>query len=364
MRKLSVALVVLAACLAEAKAETVYIGSRAGGEQQGIYAATLDPATGHLTGLGLAAPIARPNWLISGHGTLYSVADGGQNEGSVVTLSTDGQGHLHETARVGSGGSGPTHLALDPASKTLFVANYGTGQVAALPVKPDGGLDAAASVQADQGSGPSPRQKGPHAHQAVLDPSRHFLLVSDLGADRVFLYRFDAASRQLQPAGYEPLPPGSGPRHLAFHPNGKWAFLITELSAELKTYRWDAHRGELTLTGTVSTLAPDFQGKKSGAEIAVSADGRFLYLSNRGEDTIVVYAVDGKSGAVTEVQRVPCEGKDPWDFAFASGDRWMLVANEASGEVSVLERDPTSGTLRSTGEKLAVPNPISLAIGN
>jgi 6-phosphogluconolactonase len=372
MRKLSgaAAILALAACLGDAKADAgasvVYIGSRGSGEQQGIYAATLDPETGHLTGLGLAASIKRPNWLAKGliPGLLYSAADDGQGEGSVVALSADGKGHLRETGRVGSGGGGPTHLALDPPSRTLFVANYGGGQLAALPIGPDGALAASASTQTDQGSGPSPRQKGPHAHEAVIDPSRHFVLVTDLGADRVFLYRFDAASRKLQPAepAYEPLPPGSGPRHLVFYPGGKWAFLITELSAELKTYRWDGKKGELTLTGTVSTLAPDYQGKKSGAEIALSSDGRFLYLSNRGEDTIVVFAVDGKTGSVTEIQRVSCGGKDPWGFAFARGERWMLVANEASGEVSVLERDLTNGKLLPTQESLTVPNPVSLLV--
>lgn len=334
-----------------ASAETLYIGSRAG-----IYEATLDPATGHLSGMAFAAPMTRPLWLEKGFApkTLYSVND----DGSVVTLSADGK----EVARTSSGGTGPTHLALDSASRTLFAANYGSGQVAALPVGPDGVPAAPVSVQADQGSGPTPRQKGPHAHEAVLDPSRHFLLVPDLGADKIFLYRFDAATRQLQPAGSEPLPPGSGPRHLAFHPKGKWAFLITELSAELKTYRWDAKRGELTLTATVSTLAPDYQGKKSGAEIALSPDGRFLYLSNRGEDSIVVFAVDAGTGGLTEIQRLSSQGKDPW--AFVLSGRWMLVANEASGDVSVLERDGKSGKLRPTGERLTVPNPISLLLIN
>ena len=339
-----------------AGAETVYVGSRAA-DQQGIYAATLDPATGHLTGLGFAAPMTRPLWLEKAlvPNILYSVND----DGSVVTLAAEG-GHLKETGRTSSGGGGPTHLSLDPASHTLFVANYGTGQVAALPIGKDGALSAPVSVQADQGSGPTPRQKGPHAHEAVLDPSRHFLLVPDLGADKIFLYRFDAATRQLQPSGSEPLPPGSGPRHLVFHPNGKWAYLITELSAEVKAYRWDAKRGELTLTETKSTLAPDFQGKKSGAEIVLSLDGRFLYLSNRGEDSIVVLAIDAQNGAMTEIQRIASQGKDPWALTFARGGRWLLVANEASGDISVLERDRQSGKLSPTNGKLAIPNPISL----
>ncbi len=359
MRQALAALLVFATGLPEAKADTVYIGSRASGDQQGIHEAKLDSKTGRLSGLALAAPVSKPMWLRQAPiaRTLYSVTDD-----SVILLKADRNGHLAETSRAGSGGGGPTHLDYDPASHTLFVANYGTGQVAALPVAPDGELSAPASTVMDQGSGPSPRQKGPHAHQAVLDPSRHFVLVSDLGADKIFLYRFDAKSRQLQPAGSEPLPPGSGPRHLVFHPNGKLAFLITELSTELKTYRWDAKKGELTLTGTISTLAPDFQGKKSGAEIALSPDGRFLYLSNRGEDTIVVYTVDAKSGSVKEIQRVSSEGKDPWSFTLTHDARWMVVGNEASGDVTVLERDGKTGKLRSTGEKLAVPNPVSVVV--
>lgn len=335
-----------------AGADSLYIGSRAS-DRQGIYSAEFDDKTGHPDGLAFRVPMTRPLWLARGT-LLYSVDD----SGSVVSLDTQ----LKETGRASSGGAGPTYLWLDPGSRTLFTANYGTGQVAALPVAPDGALSAPVSVQSDQGSGPTPRQKGPHAHQAVLDPSRHFLLVPDLGADKIFLYRFDAKSRQLTSSGTEPVPPGSGPRHMVFHPNGKWAFLITELSAEVKSYRWDAKRGELTLTGTLSSLSPEYQGRKSGAEIALSPDGRFLYVSNRGEDTVVVYAVDGKSGALTEVQRVASQGKDPWSLAFSSSGRWLLVANDASGDVSVLERDGKSGTLRPTGERLTVANPVSLLV--
>ncbi len=358
MRKAALFLL-LAASGVGAEELPLYVGSRAA-DQQGIQAAKLDSETGRLTGLGFAAPMSRPLWLEKGSvpKILYSVND----DGSVVTLTQEGNGHLREIGRVSSGGGGPTHLSLDPASFTLFAANYGTGQVAALPVKSDGTLAAPVSVQTDQGSGPTQRQKGPHAHEAVLDPSRHFLLVPDLGADKIFIYRFEAATRQLQAAGSEPLPPGSGPRHMVFHPNGKWAFLITELSAEVKAYRWDAKRGELTLIETKSTLASDFQGKKSGAEIALSPDGRFLYLSNRGEDTIVAFSIDAKSGALSELQRIASQGRDPWAFGFARGGRWMLVANEASGDVSVLERDGKSGKLRPTGEKLTILNPISLLI--
>ena len=371
MAAFALALMASAAALpARAADPLVYVGTQGSGPGQGIFAARIDPRSGHLTPVGLAAEIARPTWqvLSADHHILYSVSEtgnDGKSQATVHALAIDpATGLLHERDAVASGGGGATHLALDPRSETLFVANYGTGTVAALPIAADGSLDTAASVQQDRGSGPTPRQTGPHAHSVMLDPSGHFLIVADLGADRVFVYHFDPATRVLTPA----TPPfvaaaaGSGPRHTVFHPNGKLAFINSELTGEITAYRWDARHAALTPIKTVSTFAPGFDGKRSAAELALSKDGRFLYVSNRNEGSLVAYRVDAASGDLSEVQRLPAGSAIPWSFSIAPDGHWLLVANQVANNVTVFRLDPTSGRLTATGESLSVPSPVSVSI--
>lgn len=348
----------------------VYVGTQGTEPGQGILAARLDPRTGRLTPLGLAAEVQRPTWLAA-HPTLpvlYAVSEvgnDGQSQGGVHTLRADpATGRLSLVGTVASGGGGPTHLALDLASSILLVANYGTGQVAALPVLADASLGPPASARSDQGSGPSPRQKAPHAHGVVLDPSKRFVLVADLGADRLFVYPYDRVSHQLGPAAApaEALPPGTGPRHLAFHPDGRLVFMLSELVPELRAYRWDARRGRLSLVQTLSAAGdPAKASVARGAEVAVSRDGRFVYASVRGEDVLVVYAVARRTGRISEVQRLPAGGQAPWSFAIDPSGRWMLVANQASNAVVVFARDPATGRLSPTSQSIAVNKPTCIA---
>jgi 6-phosphogluconolactonase len=349
--------------------ELVYVGTQASEPGQGIFAARLDRRTGKLTPVGLAAEVQRPTWLTP-HPALpiiYAVSEvgnDGKSQGSVLTFQADPKtGLLNKVGAVPSGGGGPTHLAVDLPTRTVLVANYGTGQVAALPILADGSLGAPRSVQADQGSGPSPRQKGPHAHAVTLDPSRKFALVADLGADRIFIYPYDRATHQLgaMPT-IEALPAGQGPRRLAFHPNGRFVFLLSELIPELRAYLWDAQKGKLHLTQTVATAAdPAHADKAKGAELVVSPDGRFVYVSIRGEDVLVAYAVNPRTGALREVQRVAANGLLPWSFGLEPGGRWLLVANQGSNAVQVFARDPASGKLTATSESITVNKPVSVA---
>ena len=348
--------------------ELVYFGTHGSGPGQGIAVARFDPKTGHLTDLGLAAEIERPTWLVPGlkHGAFYAVSEtgnDGKSEASVYSLAADDKtGKLRIVNQVGSGGGGATHLALDPKSRTLFVANYGTGEVGALPVKADGSLAPVASKQADQGTGPTPRQTKPHAHAVVLDPSGRFLLVPDLGADRVFVYRFDPKTRVLSAGNptFAAAAPGSGPRHAVFSPDGKFVYIDSELSGEVTSYAWDKKLGHLSPIETLSILPPDFAGDRSAAEIALSKDGRFLYVSSRSDDAIVAYAVDHASGKLTPIGRTPSGGKTPWSFSLDPSGRWMLVANEASSQVTVLKIDPKTGKLTPTAETLQVPKPVNV----
>ena len=347
----------------------VLIGTHTGGAGQGIFAARLDRTTGALTSLGLAAEVERPTWLVADPGSklVYSVSEtgnDGKSHGSVYGLAVDrGTGRLSVRSHSGSGGGGATHLAYDPRLHTVFVANFGTGQVAAIPVDAEGRLGGVASVQQNVGTGPSKRQTGPHAHAVVVDPTGRFVLSPDLGADKVFVYEWDAATRTLVPSRVPPLafPPGSGPRHLVFARDGRFAFLDTELNGEIHTLRWDAAAGGLTPVGHVALDPPEFTGSRSASELAVSADGRFLYVSNRGANVMQVFAIDRATGALAEIQRIDCGGQVPWSFALDPSGRWLIVTNEASGNLAVFAVDRRTGRIRATGQSLAVPKPVVLA---
>jgi 6-phosphogluconolactonase len=378
----------LAACEAHAatgKAEEfVYIGTHgaggrpapgAGSEQdagspQGIYAARLDTRTGHLSALGLAVGLQRATWLVI-HPSLpvvYSVAQspgGMAADSNIYSFAIDAaSGTLRQMNTVDAGGHDATHMDLDPQSKTLFSANYGSGSVTALPLQPDGTLGPVVSEQKDYGTGPHPRQKSSVAHGVAIDPTRRWVLVADFGADRVFVYRWDGGTRKLTPAAmpFEALPPGSGPRHLLFNPNGRILYVNSELSGELRSYHWDPGSGRLQLVQTLSPYPADYSGEKSGAEIAISRDGRHLYLSLRGgQDTLIAYSTNEQSGSLTEIQRIASQGRVPWSFGIDPSGHWMLVTNETSNSVNVLRIDTATGKLAATSESLSIPNPVAVA---
>lgn len=347
---------------APARGQLVYIGTQANAAGQGIVAARLDTASGRLASIGVVAELIRPTWLVThpGRSALYAVSETDVG-GKVHAWSANPEtGALKTTSIVASGGNGPAHLALDRDAKGLLVAHYGSGHVAALPVDPKGSLGAPASIQANTGSGPSPRQAGPHAHGVVVDPSGRFALVADLGADRIFVHPYDAATRQLG-AALQTSPavaPGTGPRHLAFHPSGRFVFLISELVPEVSTFAWDASKARLTL---VSKVRAGGEPPINGAEIVVSRDGRFVYASIRVEHVIVVYAVDQATGALTEIQRIASGGKTPWSFGIDPSGRWLLAANQGSGTIQVLERDHATGRLRPTDQTISIARPTSIA---
>jgi 6-phosphogluconolactonase len=252
-------------------------------------------------------------------------------------------------------------MTVDIASSTLLVANFEAGLAASLPIGTQGRLGAATSTVADAGSGPSPRQQGPHAHDIVVDPTGRFALVADFGADMVFVRPFDRRAGTLS-AGGTPyaLTPGSGPRRVVFHPSGRTAYLLSELTAEIQTLDWDPRTGTLTLRQSTSTDSPGFTGTPSGAELGISRDGRFVYASNRGENTLVVYSTAPGSGLLHLVQRLPCGGTTPWTFTLHQSGRWFLVANEASSTVDVFAVSSVSGRLTATGNSVSVPNPACL----
>lgn len=352
----------------QATTELVYVGMH---ERQ-IQALRFDPASGKLTALGPVWEGLRSTWAVAHPQlpVLYAVDDDNTRDGSVTAFAVDrATGALTKLNEVASGGNGTTYLALDQASMTLLAANYGGGSSSSIAVNRDGSLGSLVSTIKATGSGPTRRQASAHNHGNVVDPSGRYLLVPDLGADRVFVYGFDRATHALtaddaiNPRSFVATA-GSGPRHITFGHDGRFAYLLSELSAEIVTLRWDAAQGRLTQIQSLPISSPGFQGAKSGAELAVSHDGRFVYVEDRAENTLVVYGVNPASGELTLLQRVSSGGERPWSFAIHASGKWMLVANQRSGKVNVFSIDPASGLLSDTGHAVAVPTPVSLTFVN
>jgi 6-phosphogluconolactonase len=330
----------------------------------------LNIRTGHLSAPSLSAELARATWLVT-HPSLpviYSVAEtagGTTADSSIYSFAIDrASGALKEINAVDAGGRDSTHLDLDPVTRTLFAANHASGNVTALPLQSDGSLGSVVSDQRDYGTGPHRRQKSPAAHGVAVDPGHRYVLVADFGADRVFVYGFDGVSRTLSPAPipFEAMPPGSGPRHLLFHPNGRILYINYELTGEVRSYRWNRHSGRLELLQSLSPYPADYGGERSAAEIAISRNGQFLYLSLRGDQNVIVaYSIGKASGELTEMQRISSQGKAPWSFGIDPSGHWMLVTNEASNSVAVLRVDPVTGKLAATGESSSVPSPVTVA---
>ncbi len=350
----------------------VYLGTYTGEKSQGIYRARLDLGTGTVTEPELAAATANPSFLAV-HPTralLYAVNEtgsfGDRKTGSVCAYAIEAQtGALTLLNQESSGGSGPAHLSVDPSGRAVLVANYGGGSVASLPIAADGRLRPAASVIAHEGASVHPkRQTKPYAHAIKVAPGGALAYAADLGADRLFVYRLDPSTATLTPASPASVAvtPGSGPRHLAFHPRAPYLYVINELGLTVTAYRRDPATGGLTEVQTASTLptgqaaSPSF----STAEVVVHPSGRFLYGSNRGHDTIVVYAIDEATGRLTLVQHEPTQGSTPRGFGIDPTGRYLLAGNQRSDSVVVFRIDASTGRLTPTGQTLKVGSPVSV----
>jgi 6-phosphogluconolactonase len=347
----------------------VYIGTYTGQNtnSKGIYAFRFDERSGSLTPLGLQAETPSPSFLAfgKGAGVLYAVNElsnfGGERAGSVSSFAVDGSsGALTRLNVQSSKGADPCFLQCDATGRSLAVANYTGGTFAMFPVGTDGRLGPAATVTGAKGSGPDPvRQKGPHAHQVVFDPSNRYLLEVDLGVDQVLVYRFDQATGRISPNDSPSvhLAPGSGPRHLVFAPDGRHVFVIAEMASTITTLSWDGTKGVLRPLGTVSTLPAGYKGQSSTAEIEVHPNGRFLYGSNRGHDSIAVFNVD-QSGTLTLVEHESTRGRTPRHFALDPSGRWLIAANQNSGTLAVFAVDQQTGALSPASSLVDVPSPV------
>ncbi|MDQ2901300.1 MAG: lactonase family protein [Acidobacteriota bacterium] len=375
-RRLFASLPPLAAGLAQAAKKPAgtgryiaYVGTYTGTGSKGIQAFRWDPRSAKIDQLGLVGEIVNPSFVAihPNRKYLYSVSELGNNgapKGSVAGFSIDSKtGMLTKLNAVSSRGGGACHLVVDATGRNLLVANYGSGSVASIRVEPDGRLGE--STAFDQHSGSSvdkKRQEGPHAHAVVLSPDNRFLFVPDLGLDKIFIYRFDADKGTLAPNDppYGVVPPGAGPRHFAFHPSAKFAYSVNEMGSSVTAFRYDAKRGSLTPIETVSTLPKGFTGQDDSAEIAVDAAGKFLYASNRGNDSITAFAIDPGKGTLTTVQNVSTEGKAPRNFRIDPTGNYLFAESQDSNKVVLFKRDKGTGRLTPAGQTFEIIKPVCI----
>jgi 6-phosphogluconolactonase len=351
----------------------VYVGTYTNKTaSKGIYAYSFDPGTGKLTSLGVAAESEDPSFLVvhSNGKYLYAVNEldnfGEQKSGALSAFSIDTKtGKLTLLNQAPTQGGGPCHVSLDKTGKYVLVANYGGGSVAAFPIREDGGLAAASAFVQHSGSGvDKEHQERPHAHWIATSADNRYALAADLGLDEVLIYRFDSAKGTLTPSNpaFAKLNPGSGPRHLAFHPNGKFAYLLTEMEDSVTAFAYKASNGSLSPLQTVSalsTLRKDYKGPKEAAEIAVHPNGKFLYASNRaGIDTISLFSIDPVKGTLNLKNEYPTMGKTPRNFAIDPTGKFLLAANQESNNIVVFRIDPITGALSPTGDVAEVPAPV------
>ncbi|MDR7332751.1 lactonase family protein [Roseateles asaccharophilus] len=367
MKRLSLALLTTLMPFAIAAETLVYVGTDTGGDSKGIYVSTLDEATGALSPPRLAAAIGNPGFLAvhASKPLVYSVAGSRAADGSwkeeVAAFAVQGDGSLMLINTRPSGGGGPCHVSIDASGRVLLLANYGGGNVVSYPIQDDGSLGPAVSSLRHEGrSVNAQRQEAPHPHAIYPDPTQTRAYVPDLGIDKVMIYRLDAASGRLSPnvPAFAATEAGGGPRHLAFHPNGRHAYVALELTSRVAAYRVDGESGALDLFQTVSGLPPSASADgNTAAEILVHESGRFLYVSNRGHDSISVFAIDAQDGSLRFVGATPSGGRTPRSFGLVPGGRFLVAANQNGGNVTVFRIDAERGTLSATGQPLPIDRP-------
>jgi 6-phosphogluconolactonase len=355
----------------------VYAGTYTGGKSKGIYLLRFEPVTGQLIMVGLAAEIANPSFLALHpyKPWLYAVNEvddfGGKKSGAVSAFAIEpGTNMLRLLNQQSSQGGGPCHLVVDRFGSNVLAANYTGGSVVVLPIQQDGRLGQATDVAQHRGSSVNKsRQESPHAHCVNLDPPNNFAAVADLGLDKVLIYRYAPMAGKLQPNNPPSvsIKPGAGPRHFAFHPNNRFAYVINELNCTVTAFAYDPDAGTLREIQTVSTLLEEFKPGFSTAEVQIHPSGQFLYGSNRGHDSIAVFTIDPQSGRLTLLQNQHTEGKTPRNFSIDPSGRYLLAANEHSDTIVVFRIDQLTGRLTPNRTKADVPHPVCvlfLAGGN
>lgn len=349
----------------------VFISAFTTGEKAAIHAFHFNTDTGALKEVHRTDGVENPFFmaLSPDHRFLYSIHAkkfGGKEEEQIAAYEIEGRtGGLKLLNRESSRGSASCYLEVDATGRTVLVANYSTGSVASLPVQKDGSLGEAASFFQHAGPSVNPAgKKGPKAHSIVVSPDNRFALAADLGIDQILSYRLDAATAKLSPNSKQPFvkaPPGAGPRHLTFHPNGKRVYVINELKNSVTLFDYEAESGQLTERQTISTLPDGFEGKSHCADLKITPDGRFLYGTNRGHDSIAAYRI-GDDGGLTRIAIEPSLGKGPQNLAITPDGKWLLCANMPGNSVVMFRIDPQTGGLQPAGEPVSMPMPSCIRL--
>jgi 6-phosphogluconolactonase len=348
----------------------VYFGTASKGPGKGFSLSLFDTNTGNLSTPKLNIEAVSPAFFaIDKNGEyLYTTnevdAMKDQPGGAISAYKIDqGTGNLTLLNQQPSGGAGPCHISLDAAGKYVFVANYNGGNFSVYSIEKDGKLGKQTAFMQHSGSSVHPqRQTKPHTHCIKSDPSNRFVLVTDLGTDKLFVYRFNQKNGSIQPNNppYSSPAPGSGPRHFAFHTSGKWVYLLNELSSSVTVYAWENNKGQLTELQTLGTLPTDFNGTNTAAEIAVHPNGKFLYCTNRGHNSIALFSIDTNTGKIEFVERYSSQGKIPRNFCIDPSAKWMIVTNHGTNNAAVFKIDPETGKLTYTENSVTVPNPFCI----
>lgn len=372
MNNLLIAIFMSAGLMAQAQSnkEIMYVGTYSVRSSDGIYVFEFDRKTGSMTPVQSVSNAKSPSFLAlhpSGK-YLYSVNEGADKRGGVSAYAVDiATGKLQFLNGQSSLGAGPCHISIDQTGKTAFVSNYGGGSLAVLPIKPDGALGAATDSVQNTGSGvDTKRQDKAHVHSTTIAPDNRFAYVADLGIDKLNIYEIDASGSKIKPAStpFATVKPGSGPRHFTFHPNGKYGYLVEELTSAVAVFSRDPKTGALTLIDdNVKTLPTDFSGPNTSADIHIDPSGKFLYQSNRGANTLAIFTI-GSNGKLTKVGDQPTEGKTPRNFLIDPRGDFVFVANQDSDNITIFKRDQKTGKLTYTGQSVKVPAPVCVIMAS
>lgn len=347
---------------------TFYVGTYTTGKSKGIYRCRFNPSDGDISMEGFTEGIVNPSFLTISPNKKYLFAVSetdkykGETSGSVdafkIDAETRGLELLNERP---SHGAAPCFITTSKDGRYVLVANYNSGSLAVFPVEKDGSFGRITDLVQHHGSSVNPdRQAGPHAHSIVLDPANRYVLSCDLGTDKVMIYQFDSVHGKLITASqpFARVKPGLGPRHVKFHPNGRIVYVICEMGSEMLVFDYNAENGHLEQKQEISTLPSDFHGTTKAAELQISADGYFLYGSNRGADSIVVYSIDQKSGELNPIQYQSALGKFPRHFILDPTGKYLIVANKNSSNIVVFNRDQKTGKISPAGKSIDIPIPV------
>jgi len=339
-----------------------YVGTYTKEDSKGVYQFTLDTEKKEITDVKLAAELSNPTYITvsDDHKNLYAVGKDGESGGVTAFSINSESGKLTKLNSQTSAGAPPCHVSVNQQKSNVVSANYHTTKIISYLINEDGSLNPAISVMEHEGSGPHERQEKPHMHFAGFTPDEKYVIAIDLGSDRILTYRLNDGKLVL--AQVHSTKPGSGPRHITFHPNKKFAYVMTELSSEVLVLHYDQNDGSFTNQQAISTIPEDFKETNDGSAIHISSDGQYVYAGNRGHNSIAVFKVDQDTGQLTFIEWTSTEGNWPRDFVLDPSEEFLVATNQKSNTMTLFNRDQISGKLELVQADVVVPEPVCVKI--